>query len=48
LPPIRKRRHIRRAISMYRSLREAGIIQEAGVFDTSGGLPQYTPSSLQV
>lgn len=35
-PKIRKRRHQRRAISMYRSLREAGIVQETGTLDTSG------------
>lgn len=35
-PKIRKRRHQKRAISMYRSLREAGIIQESGPLNTGG------------
>ena len=35
-PKIRQRKHQRRAISMYRSLKDAGIIQEAGTMDTSG------------
>ena len=35
-PKIRQRKHARRAISMYRSLRDAGIVQEAGALDTSG------------
>ena len=35
-PLIRKRRHQRRAISMYRSLRDAGIIQDVGTMDDSG------------
>ena len=35
-PKIRQRKHQRRAISMYRSLKDAGIIQETGTMDTSG------------
>jgi len=35
-PKIRQRKHQRRAISMYRSLRDAGIVQETGAMDTSG------------
>jgi superfamily II RNA helicase len=35
-PLIRRRRHQKRAITMYRSLRDAGIIQEAGTMDVGG------------
>jgi hypothetical protein len=35
-PKIRQRKHQKRAISMYRSLRDAGIVQEAGAMETSG------------
>ena len=35
-PKIRQRKHQKRAISMYRSLRDAGIVQEAGAMDASG------------
>lgn len=35
-PKIRQRKHARRAISMYRSLRDAGIVQEAGTMDADG------------